>query len=551
MAIRPGDDSRWRLPILAALLLLTAVLGTRGLTDESAVMLGGDMARYVMNGVFLYDLTADGGAWSMDALARAAERYYARYPALSLGHHPPLPYFVLVPFFAAFGVSMFAAKLAALAWFLLAAWALYRLGNRFFGWQAASWATALFVSNVVVLRAGQYVLSEMPMLALILVSLNALFAYCDSGRTSHFVGFVIAVVASLFAKQFAVFMFPVYVVILITRLGWKALVDRRVVVAMTLGALLIVPLAIMTIGLAPHNLGLAVRQATRFLTGRRAASVSSVLTTIITTHLSWPALLATIAGATALFVRRNQQVITCMTWVFWVFAGTVLFAGGIESARYAFAALPAYSLLAAGLSAQARTMAARVAAIAILGGVLLWQGWLIRNIRPSGAGGYEAAAQYVVNQSAEPTVLFDSAVDTGYFVFFVRKHDPGQRLIVLRADKVWPGPPDRRAQVEVPADPESIYTPLRRYGIRFIVAEERTTGSPRLLALHQELKTGRFVERERIPIVNNVTRNKHLVIYEFLDSQPADLDAELDIGLPLGRRKIKLRLRDLVGPDER
>ena len=132
--------------------------------------------------------------------------------------------------------------------------------------------------------------------------------------------------------------------------------------------------------------------------------------------------------------------------------------------------------------------------------------------------------------------------------------DPAPRWLCCRASATWwraRGSPDRRAQVEVPADPESIYTPLRRYGIRFIVAEERTTGSPRLLALHQELKTGRFVERERIPIVNNVTRNKHLVIYEFLDSQPADLDAELDIGLPLGRRKIKLRLRDLVGPDER
>ena len=29
-----------------------------------------------------------------------------------------------------------------------------------------------------------------------------------------------------------------------------------------------------------------------------------------------------------------------------------------------------------------------------------------------------------------------SNVDTGYFVFFTRKHDPHQDLIVLRADKL-------------------------------------------------------------------------------------------------------------------
>jgi hypothetical protein len=38
-----------------------------------------------------------------------------------------------------------------------------------------------------------------------------------------------------------------------------------------------------------------------------------------------------------------------------------------------------------------------------------------------------------------------------------------------------------------------------------------------------------------------------LVVYEFKDAQPPDLDAELDIDLPLGERAIKLRLRDLVG----
>ena len=68
------------------------------MTNEASVMLSGDMARYAMNGVFMRDLIADGGAWTAGDLKTYAERYYARYPALSLGHHPPLVSAAVVPF---------------------------------------------------------------------------------------------------------------------------------------------------------------------------------------------------------------------------------------------------------------------------------------------------------------------------------------------------------------------------------------------------------------------------------------------------------------------
>ena len=44
---------------LAATCVLALVLGSVGLTDEGYAPAGGDMARYVMNGVFLRDLVAD------------------------------------------------------------------------------------------------------------------------------------------------------------------------------------------------------------------------------------------------------------------------------------------------------------------------------------------------------------------------------------------------------------------------------------------------------------------------------------------------------------
>src|SRR5262245_11057488 len=99
-----AGSSRRRL-VLAAILLLTVCLGGRDITDPASGMLGGDMARYMMDGVFVRDLAAHGGAWSPSALTHAAELYFAKYPALSLGHHPPLPYLALTPMFTIFGLS--------------------------------------------------------------------------------------------------------------------------------------------------------------------------------------------------------------------------------------------------------------------------------------------------------------------------------------------------------------------------------------------------------------------------------------------------------------
>ena len=136
------DTTRPRLA-LAGLLIITCLLGLRGISSESSVMLSGDMARYVMNGVFVHDLIADGGVTNYEELTRYAERYYARYPALSLGHHPPIPYVSVVPFYWIFGVSIFAVRIAALVLM-----ALVLLSREYYAWflQRRGW---LFTARVV------------------------------------------------------------------------------------------------------------------------------------------------------------------------------------------------------------------------------------------------------------------------------------------------------------------------------------------------------------------------------------------------------------------
>lgn len=529
--------------VFAAIMAVAIYLGARGITDEAAVMLGGDMSRYAMNGVYMYDLISSGGVWNADDLVAHAELYFARYPALSLGHHPPLPSIALLPFYAIFGVSMVAARLSALVFFTLAVWQLYALGKRLLGWQVASWATLLFITNVFVLRFGQYVLSEMPMLALVLTSLNALCGYCETGQKKYYAWFVLAAAASLYAKQLAIFMFPMYALILVARFGWRHLQERHLIAWTLVGAVLVAPLVAITLRLSPSNVALATKNI-RNLGNDRGVTVWDIVTTIITTHLSLPLALVVIAGALGLAVRRERLGLFGLLWLLLSIGGSVLFAGPFEPARYAFSAMPAYVLIAASLAAVPSSRRVAAAVVIVLGAAVLWQAWLIRNLYPSGAGGYEAAASYVVDHSASPTVLLDTSIDTGYFVFFVRKHDEKRRLVVLRAEKLL----DTRNE-EDPGDPAEFYARLREFGIQFVVLEESRSGPPTLLQMRSELKSDRFEERRRIPIESRdgAVSGLDLVIYEFKDAQPPDLDAKLNVSAR--RRTWSLRLRDLLEPN--
>ena len=85
--------------LFAAALLVAVFIGSRGITDEGAMPVRGDMPRYLMNGVFLYDFLGSGVGWTFGSAMTYAQRYFAQYPALSIGHHAPLLPISLVPFY--------------------------------------------------------------------------------------------------------------------------------------------------------------------------------------------------------------------------------------------------------------------------------------------------------------------------------------------------------------------------------------------------------------------------------------------------------------------
>ena len=149
--------------------------------------------------------------------------------------------------------------------------------------------------------------------------------------------------------------------------------------------------------------------------------------------------------------------------------------------------------------------------------------------------------RYVLAQAKEPAILYDSAVDTGYFIFFVRKHDPAGEHIVLRADKII-----GRGSGNLDQDRADLHAALQGLGVRWIVTEERQSGPRMLRMFHEEFGGARFALRQRIPVVSTAAPGLHLLVYEYLDAKPPDYSAKITIDLPLGQRDFSLHLRDLV-----
>jgi hypothetical protein len=500
----------------------------------------------MLNGVFLYDFIVQGGAWTPNEIFRFAEKYYAKYPALSLGHHPPLLAVILAPVYAVFGVSVFWSRMAILAFFMIAAGAMFSLTRRMYSVAVAAWATLLFVTNPAVTTYSQVVLSEMPMLAFVLLGMNALGRFVESGSRRHYAWFVAAAVASIYAKQLAIFMLPVYFAYLVACVGWRRLLQSDVIGLTVLGVLASLPMAAVTFMLSPLNV-LVVRTMTS--TGRGFQYTQPVLQTILNAHLTMPMMLVVVAGIALSLLARDKRILVGLVWSAGVVAAVLYLTARVDPPRYAMVAVPGYFLCAASALAAVRRAPARLAVTAMLAAAVGYQLWLGRSVRPTGAEGYEAAAQYVLAQGNSPTIMFSGPVDTGYFVFFARKHDPLGRHVILRSDKVFTTSRMSRSSYENRIkDRQEIYDLLKKYGTRFIVIEDRPADARVLEWFREELKTDHFVERHRIPIVTNDRRLRDvsLAIYEYKDAQPPDPNVDLQLNVPLVGRAVSVPLHELI-----
>jgi hypothetical protein len=533
---------------IAGVCLLALVIGGTGITDEGHVSLHGDMPRHLMNGVFFLDLTRDFPFQNLDTLIEYTRHYYARYPALSLGLHPPLIAVAEAPAYALLGVSVGSARVVVLLSYVLATALVYVLARKSIPIWPALVAAALFALSPHIVILSQSVLSEMLTLALLLLSIYFLDKFCDTQEGKHLAVFAATAVLSLYAKQVAVFAFPTFAFILLYRLGVRRLFRRDIIVTAIVMLVAVVPLALMTWMLSGMNVGASIIALTA-----PPETPLSVLREALTEQFALPALLLSALGMIrALVIALRSRDWAPLIWVVGALSalGCMVELAPFEPARYGIYAVPALCILGgvalAGL--RDRTMVAVGVVVAVLVvGAQAGQAFSRPAVR--GATGYEAAARFVIASNPGPTVLFSGDIDTGFFTFFIRKHDAARRMVVLRSDKVlttsFMGTPSIQDRI---ARPDEIYAVLHRFGTRYVVIEDRPSASRVLEWLRTELRSPHFAERMRIPIGTSDTRllGTDLAIYEYLDASPPAPNAMLSLSIPVIGRSVDVSLTDLI-----
>lgn len=539
---------------LAVVCSLGVVLAARGLGDETAVSLDGDMARYLMNGVFLHDVLHD---LPFTAPLEYAQRYYARYPALSLGHHPLLPALAQVPFFLVFGVSVFAARLSTLVAMALMLIFWFRLIREIYDVPTAFFASLLLVTTPGLIPLFQVVLAEPFALSLIVLSVFFMHRYCASERPRDAVAFAVCVVLSGYAKQLSAFLFPVYAFQFASTFGVRALFRRSTLLVIAAMALCLFPIVPLTLKYSPFNVMLVTdfdRPGGRISGNRLLLILSRLWRGQL--GLSVPLLVIGAVSFASAALRRDRRLLWFAVWMALVYAQQVLL--GITNDRFAVYWLPAVCALGAaayhvGQGPRWRTVWAVV--LTATAGYQLWSGsqpiaGRSAIVRPVGAGGYEEAARAVTEQPLGDTVLYSAAVDTGYFVFFVRKHDADRERIVLRADKVLTT--SRMGRLDVGrriGARDEILPILKRYGVGYVVVEDGTYPEGPLRWLQDVVQTPDFELRERFAIESGDRRLRQatLSVYAYLGRTPADADASLSMDIPVVTEHVQVRLADLIG----
>jgi hypothetical protein len=534
-----------RAAALAVLLAGAALLVGRGLGDESLAFVGNDEVRYVMNGVFLRDMVADRPFSSVSSALNYARHYYAQYPALSLGFHPPLLPIVEVPFFMLFGVGFTAARVALALFFMSAVLMLYGLVARLYG-QPAGWlAAALFASNPFLVRFGRHVLSEMPALALMIAAAFFLDRFCHQERRRDLAAFVAAAAASVYAKQLAVVLFPAYLAFALVRLGGRRLAGRDIVIAAAALGLLVAPAVPMTLALSAPNVQWVASSAAGAASFR--AYVSPVAEAL---GVQFSAVVLGLAalGLAKVIVQRDRRALVLLLWLAAALASLVFVTRAVEPPRYGIYLMPPLIGLA-GIACEGwrrRGVGLALAGLAVVAvgsqTLTAWRQPLQR------APGYEAAARFVQARPRGSTILYSGEVDSGLFVLATRRHDPDRRAIVLRADKLLATADLSRLVDDRIASREEIYDLLRRLGVGYVVLEDRLTSSRALNWLREETRSSRFQERFQAPAGSADPRlaGASISVYEFREAGRPDPAAVVGMRIPIARSEVAVRLSDLI-----
>lgn len=474
--------------VLLFLLLLVALFAAHAAVYRaSEPFYYNDETRHVMTGVYFRDLLTDR---PVGHLREYTISYYLQYPALGLLVWPPFFYILEGLLMYVCGTSLVVPQ-ALVGLFAVTACAyLYLLVRRTSDTATAAVATLVFGFSPLVFEYSQYVMLEVPTLALGLAATYHFVRYLAAQRRRDIMLAATFAALAALTRFDAVYLLPLFLCALAVRGRLRLLRRREVWAAAALALALVLPFYFLT----AREIGwFHLRQASETLSPDFPPYLSLkryfYYPAQVPSQLGWFALVPACVGLVAGLSPTRRGA----AWVFYLLLGatyvTFTLIGEVDS-RHTIYWLPACSYFAAiGLALIARRLRVPRGYVPLSALVIVAMA-LTALARPKAfVRGYEAAACYVLSSSdPSPFCLFVGRLN-GDFIYQLRRHDPNRRLWPLRADKiifsVLVNPQIGYTQA-VQSD-EDILATIFRYDPEFIVVEEAQTADT--LPVENQLRT--------------------------------------------------------------
>ncbi len=530
-------------PIIYTILLCVVilVLTTKNITKEDTIYLQGDMPKYLMNGVYFYDLIKD---FPINNIIDYTYKYFARYPALSLGHHPFLLSIAEIPFYSIFGISVFSARLTITVFMLIAGIVWFKFIKSIYDETIAFISSLLFVTTPYIVKFSRVVMSEIFSLSFIILTIYLFFKYYKSNENRYAFTFSVILIMSICARYTSIFMIPIFLCYLILQRDLKKLINKNMVIAYISIIVLLFPIILVVLKFSQTNVQWVMHNT--ISSSIEFSKITRHLKSLWLYHLTLPVFVLSLCAIIASIYKRDKRAIFFLLWIIGFYIQITCTPA--QDPRYSMYWIPVFCLFPAVIIDFSPVRSWRILTSIALIAIVSYQFFVSYQLDPEYADGYEQAARYVVEQSNGETILFSSNVDTGFFIFFVRKYDTNKNFIVLRADKILSTSLLNRIVEDRITSREQIYDVLDDFGVKDIVIEDKTYTSYALETLRQEVKSEKFRLLKNINIQSNnkLINNYNLSIYEYKGYKNPRIGKELHMNIPLMGGSIKVKFDDLL-----
>lgn len=538
--VSPAPLARVRSHILLVSVLLVATLFiVRGI-GRGEFNYYVDETQHAMTGMFLADVISD---HPFAHPIEYAYRYYAQYPAISLGHWPPFFYVVEAVFFLIFGPTAVAARLALLLFSLVGLYFWFRLVADLLNEWAAAAATLILALLPPMLLFEKTVMLEVPSVAVCIAASYCWMRFLRGDGSRWLYGLSLLASLALLTKQHSGYLVVFCLLTVLAERKWRWLLTGTTARAVAVAVLLVGPYYAVTFRMHWQTI-------TNDVLKNPVPTLNPLAYYWLTlpTSLGWPLLSLSILGMlTCWWWARSVSARFMFMWIVACYVSITPFAS--KEPRYIMYWLPAFVFFAVGpLTSGWRTRWTRLPAAAIVLILLAQSAWFAWGYRRPYVSGYAAAARQLAQTASSGIILFDGELPAN-FIFYLRGADPGRRLIVMRKALYVTRVLQQFAKEELAHTRDDLQDLFKRYGIRYVIITEGGTLSFEIQqTLRDLLATPQFKLLETFPVENTYdgVPVQALRLYENLQAAPPT-EEFLQIRMLTLNHDIVVRISDLIG----